>query len=164
MAKTKKAPGDKTNAARILDTARVSYTLFDYDDSGEFLTGMDVAVRIDADPRSVFKTLVIIGSSGAYYVCVIPVTHELDMKKAARFFSEKKTEMIPAKDILNVTGYIKGGCSPIGMKKPYPIAIDASAKNLDFLYCSAGKRGRQMGLNPKDLISVTDAQFAELTI
>jgi Cys-tRNA(Pro)/Cys-tRNA(Cys) deacylase len=154
----------KTNAARLLDAAGVAYTLHETGTGDEFHSGVEVAQIVGADPATMFKTLVTAGVSGEHYVCVIPVAEELDLKKAAKHFGEKKIEMIHAKDILAVTGYMKGGCSPIGMKKPFPTAIDASAEPQKKIYFSAGRRGQQLCMDPKDLGKVVDFDFADLCV
>jgi len=158
----KKKDANKTNAARILDAAGIAYALTEYADEDTFHTGADVAALVGADPACVFKTLVAQGHSKAYYVFVVPVTGELDLKKAAAAAGEKKIEMIPAKEITQITGYIKGGCSPVGMKKPFPTYIDSSAADKETIYCSAGKRGLQVELAPEDLRKITNAKFANL--
>lgn len=152
----------KTNAVRLLDVKRVDYTLHEYDAPDGFLDGVSVARATGIEPERVFKTLVTQGASKAYYVCVIPVACELDMKKAAKHFGEKKLDMIPAKDITAVTGYIKGGCSPVGMKKPYKTAVDESAGNFECIVVSAGKVGLQMDLPVDSLLEAASAQLADL--
>jgi Cys-tRNA(Pro)/Cys-tRNA(Cys) deacylase len=134
----------------------------EYSDDGTFHTGADVAAMVGVDPKSVFKTLVSQGSDGAYYVFIVPVTSELDLKLAANIAGVKKIEMIPARDITQVTGYIKGGCSPVGMKKLLATFIDSSAAGQTTIFCSAGKRGLQMGIDPHDLEIITQAEFAPL--
>jgi Cys-tRNA(Pro)/Cys-tRNA(Cys) deacylase len=153
----------KTNAARMLDAARITYTYTEYDDSGEFHTGIAVAQMLGIDEKEIYKTLVVIGNDKEYRVCVIPVAEELDLKKAAACLGVKKIEMMPQKDILQVTGYVKGGCSPIGMKKPLKTLIDSSAEALSVMYISAGKRGAQIGLAPKDLQSMTKAEWYNIS-
>lgn len=152
----------KTNAVRLLDLKKVDYILYEYDAPDGFLDGVSVARAVGIEPERVFKTLVTQGTSKAYYVCVVPVACELDMKKAAKHFGEKKLDMIPTKDITNVTGYIKGGCSPVGMKKPFKTAIDESARSFDRIVVSAGKVGLQMDLPVGSLLEATDAQLADL--
>lgn len=152
----------KTNAVRLLDLKKISYTLHEYDAPDGFLDGVSVARATGIDPERVFKTLVTQGASREYYVCIIPVARELDLKKAAKHFGEKKLDMIPAKDITAVTGYIKGGCSPVGMKKPFKTAVDESAGNFERIVVSAGKVGLQMELPLQDLLETTSAQLAEL--
>ena len=152
----------KTNAVRIVETHGVKYTLHSYP-CKEPLDGVTVAEKLGADVSRVFKTLVTQGKSGAYFVFVIPAAMELDLKKAARSVGEKAVAMIPVKDINKVTGYVRGGCSPIGMKKPYTTRIDASAKDQPTIYVSAGRLGQQMELNPADLAAITPATFDDLT-
>lgn len=152
----------KTNAVRLLDLKKVDYILREYDAPNGFLDGVSVAKATGIEPERVFKTLVLQGASKEYYVCVIPVAMELDLKKAAKHFGEKKLDMIPARDITKVTGYIKGGCSPIGMKKQFLTAIDESAQIFDRIVVSAGKVGLQMDLPLQSLVEATAAQLADL--
>lgn len=154
----------KTNAVRLLDLKKVEYTLHEYEAPDGFLDGVSVAEATGIDPERVYKTLVTQGASREYYVCVIPVARELDLKKAAKYFGEKKLEMIPAKDITKVTGYIKGGCSPVGMKKQFRTAIDASAGNFERIVVSAGKVGLQMELPPQQLAEAAGAAMTELIL
>lgn len=151
----------KTNAMRILDAKKIGYEVFVYDNEDGLIHGTAVAEKIGKEPETVFKTLV--SHSGAnLYVFVIPVAEELDLKKAAKAAGEKKIEMLPVKDLQKWTGYIRGGCSPVGMKKLYPTFIDSSAEGLDTMAVSAGKIGQQMDLAPKLLAEVTNAKFTEL--
>ena len=151
----------KTNAMRILDAKKIGYEVFVYDNEDGLIHGTAVAEKIGKEPKTVFKTLV--SHSGAnLYVFVIPVAEELDLKKAAKAAGEKKIEMLPVKDLQKWTGYIRGGCSPVGMKKLYPTFIDSSAEGLDTMAVSAGKIGQQMDLAPKLLAEVTNAKFTEL--
>ncbi len=159
MAKDKKL---KTNAMRILDSKKVSYEMLSYESEDGKIDGVSVAHKIGVDEKNVFKTLVVQGTSKELYVFVIPVAEELDLKSAAKISGEKKVEMIPVKDILKHTGYIRGGCSPIGLKRPYKTFIHESAKELDFMIVSAGKIGHQIKMNPKDLLSVVEGEFAFL--
>jgi len=152
----------KTNAVRLLDLKKVDYILHEYDAPDGFLDGVSVARATGIDPARVFKTLVTQGASREYYVCIIPVARELDLKKAAKHFGEKKLEMIPAKDITKVTGYVKGGCSPVGMKKPFRTAIDTSALAFERIVVSAGKVGLQMDLPLQSLMDAVSAQTADL--
>jgi Cys-tRNA(Pro)/Cys-tRNA(Cys) deacylase len=153
----------KTNAVRLLDLKKVDYVLYEYDAPDGFLDGVSVARATGFEPDRVFKTLVTRGASGEYYVCIIPVALELDLKKAAKHFGEKKLEMIPAKDITGVTGYIKGGCSPVGMKKLLKTAIDESAGRFERIVVSAGKVGLQMELPLRSLAETVSARLADLT-
>ena len=152
----------KTNAVRLLDLKKVDYILKEYDAPDGFLDGVSVAKATGIEPERVFKTLVAQGASREFYVCVIPVAQELDLKKAAKHFGEKKLEMIHARDITKVTGYIKGGCSPVGMKKQFRTAIDESARNFERIVVSAGKVGLQMDLPLPSLMEATAADLAEL--
>lgn len=154
----------KTNAVRLLDLKKVDYVLYEYDAPEGFLDGVSVAKATGVDPERVYKTLVTQGASKEFYVCVIPVAKELDLKKAAKHFGEKKLEMIPSRDITKVTGYIKGGCSPVGMKKQFRTAIDGSARNFERIAVSAGKVGLQMELPLERLMEAASAQLAELVI
>ena len=156
MAKDKKL---KTNAMRILDSKKVSYEMLSYESEDGKIDGISVAHKIGVDEKNVFKTLVVQGTSKELYVFVIPVAEELDLKSAAKIAGEKKVEMIPVKDILKHTGYIRGGCSPIGLRCPYKIFIHESAKELDFMIVSAGKIGHQIKLNPNDLVNVVEGEF-----
>ena len=159
MAKDKKL---KTNAMRILDSKKVSYEMLSYESEDGKIDGISVAHKIGVDEKNVFKTLVAQGTSKELYVFVIPVAEELDLKSAAKIAGEKKVEMIPVKDILKHTGYIRGGCSPIGLRRPYKTFIHDSAKDLDFMIVSAGKIGHQIKLNPNDLVNVVEGEFAFL--
>lgn len=152
----------KTNAVRLLDSQKIDYSLHEYEAPDGFLDGVSVAMATGFEPERVFKTLVTQGTSREFYVCVIPVTHELDLKKAAKHFGEKKIEMIPAKDITKITGYIKGGCSPLGMKKQFRTTIDQNAEKFDKIVVSAGKVGLQMELPVADLIKMLKANLADL--
>ena len=159
MAKDKKL---KTNAMRILDSKKVSYEMLSYESEDGKIDGISVAHKIGVDEKNVFKTLVAQGTSKELYVFVIPVAEELDLKSAAKIAGEKKVEMIPVKDILKHTGYIRGGCSPIGLKRDYRTFIHESAKGLDFMIVSAGKIGHQIKLNPSDLLTVVSGEFENL--
>ena len=159
MAKDKKL---KTNAMRILDSKKVSYEMLSYESEDGKIDGISVAHKIGVDEKNVFKTLVAQGTSKELYVFVIPVAEELDLKNAAKIAGEKKVEMIPVKDILKHTGYIRGGCSPIGLKRDYRTFIHESAKELDFMIVSAGKIEHQIKLNPNDLVEVVSGKFENL--
>ena len=148
----------KTNAVRLLDAAGVAYQMHEYDNKDGKIDGVSVAAKIGAEPERVFKTLVTQGTGGLY-VFIVPVEGELDLKKAARAAGEKKVEMIPVKDIQKMTGYIRGGCSPIGMKKLYPTFIDEQAEELETIIVSAGRIGAQIELAPKTLVNVVNASF-----
>ncbi|MDQ0428240.1 Cys-tRNA(Pro)/Cys-tRNA(Cys) deacylase [Planomicrobium stackebrandtii] len=153
----------KTNAARMLDKENVPYELLNYSTEDGKVDGVSVAAKIGFSAELVYKTLVAIGASKQAYVFVIPVVEELDLKKAAKAVGEKKIEMAPVKDILSLTGYIRGGCSPVGMKKPFPTFVSAEAEQLPEMIVSAGKIGMQLKLAPARLTAVTNGQFAELT-
>lgn len=151
----------KTNALRILDAAGIPYCEHLYDPAGG-IDGVSVARTLGEDPQRVFKTLVARGASRALYVFVVPVTGTLNLKKAAKAAQEKSIEMIPQKDLLPNTGYIHGGCSPIGMKKAYPTFLDETAELFDTICVSAGRIGAQAELSPEDLIRVIGAKYAPL--
>lgn len=151
----------KTNAMRQLDKSRISYTLHTYD-PGEGIDGLSVARKMGQPVERVYKTLVTKGKHG-HFVFVIPVAAELDLKAAARAVGEKSVEMIPVKDINAVTGYIRGGCSPVGMKKLFPTVIDSSAEMLPAFYVSGGRIGLQMELDPAALAAFIGASFAPIT-
>ncbi|MCQ4637526.1 Cys-tRNA(Pro) deacylase [Anaerovorax odorimutans] len=153
----------KTNAVRIIEAKKIPYEVYEYDAPDGFLDGVSVARATGMPLEKVFKTLVLQGSSREYYVCVIPVAKELDLKKAARHFKEKKIEMIPARDITRVTGYIKGGCSPVGMKKLFKTAVDQSAAHQEKIIVSAGKVGLQMEVPLEPLLKTVAAELADLT-
>lgn len=153
---------EKTNAMRLLDAAHISYEVRTYEVDEQDLSGVHVADQLGQDPQSVFKTLVLKGERNGYLVCCIPVDQELDLKKTAKAVNDKKVEMIPMKDLLSVTGYIRGGCSPIGMKKKYPIYIEETAILYEEIAVSAGVRGKQLLLSPEDLRHYVDGEFASL--
>lgn len=153
----------KTNAVRMLSRAKIEFETIPYEVDENDLAAPHVASQLGEDIRQVFKTLVLHGDGVGHLVCVIPGDCEVDLKKAAKAIGAKKVEMIAMKELLPVTGYIRGGCSPIGMKKAFPTFIDASATGFDYIFVSAGVRGLQIKINPKDLISFTGAQIADLT-
>ena len=155
---------EKTNAARLLDRAGIAYTLIPYEFDESDLAASHVAQSLGEPIERVFKTLVLHGDKNGYLVCVVPGNTEVDLKALAKASGNKKTEMIPMKDLLGVTGYIRGGCSPIGMKKKYPTYIHSTALGFDSIFISAGVRGLQLQLSPSELISFTNAtvgDFAE---
>lgn len=152
----------KTNAMRMLDAQKVVYELITYESQDGKIDGVSVAEKIGKDPKAVYKTLVAHGVTKQVFVFIIPVTEELDLKKAAKAAGEKKVEMIPVKDIQKMTGYIRGGCSPVGMKKLYPSFIDAKAEELDLIIVSGGKIGMQMELKVDDLQKAIGAELADL--
>ena len=153
---------EKTNAVRLVEKAGVEYELHSYDVEDGKIDGVSVAEKTGKAVEMVYKTLVTVGQSKEHYVCVIPVAKELDLKKAAKFFGEKKVEMIHQKDLLPLTGYIHGGCSPVGMKKPFDTCIDESALDHDTICVSAGKVGLQMELNPEDIAMLASADFGDI--
>ena len=152
----------KTNVIRIIETAGINYTTQDYDVTEDDLSGETVAKKIGVDPESVFKTLVTIGDKNSHFVFCIPVTTELNLKKAAAASGNKKIEMLKMKDLLPLTGYIRGGCSPIGMKKKFPTYVDETAQLFDNIHISAGIRGTQVCLSPDSLIGIIDGVYADL--
>ena len=152
----------KTNAMRILDSKKVSYELITYDNTDGKIDGLSVAEKINRDPKWVYKTLVAYGSSKQVYVFIIPVGDELDLKKAAKAAGEKKIEMIPVKDIQKLTGYIRGGCSPVGMKKQYPAFIAVQALELERIVVSGGRIGLQMEMHPRDLMQAIQGEEADI--
>jgi Cys-tRNA(Pro)/Cys-tRNA(Cys) deacylase len=152
----------KTNAMRILDAKGILYQALSYENRDGKIDGVSVAQKIGQDPGHVYKTLVAQGNRGNIYVFIIPVAGELDLKKAAAAAGEKKIEMIPVKDILKWTGYVRGGCSPIGMKKSYPTFLEQEALNLEKIIVSGGRIGMQICLNVKDLQRITGAIMAGL--
>lgn len=156
------AKQEKTNAMRILDQKKIEYIVHDYTESG-VIAGEDVANTLGEDPEKVFKTLVTVGKSKQYYVFLVPVCKELNLKKAAKAVGEKSIEMIKSKELLPLTGYIHGGCSPIGMKKAFPTTVDISAKNADKIYFSAGKIGLQVEVNVSDIEKVIKVNFGDIT-
>ena len=152
---------EKTNVMRVLDAAKVPYERHTYKPDPT-MSGAQIAGILGEEPMVVFKTLVTRAKSGAYYVFVVPVEAELDLKKAAKAAGEKSISMIKQKELLPLTGYVHGGCSPIGMKKPFPTFLHETASGYDRIYVSAGKVGFQIGIAPEDLIRVTGCTMAEL--
>ena len=154
----------KTNVMRILDKEKVDYTPHFYEhEDGVAVDGVSVAKMLSQDPERVFKTLVLQGKSKNFYVFVIPVEKELDLKLCAAAVGEKSVEMIHVKDINKITGYIRGGCSPIGMKKQFVTVLDASAEDKETVTVSGGKIGTQVELSPSELLRLTQAKYAEVT-
>lgn len=158
MAKTKT---EKTNAMRLLDASNIPYIEHEYDPE-KALSAKEVANIMNQDVEQVFKTLVTVGKSKEHYVFVVPGEGELDLKKAAKVSGEKFIEMIPQKDLLPLTGYIHGGCSPLGMKKKFKTFIDETAQLFDTIFVSGGKRGLQIEVNPLKLAEVVEATFADI--
>lgn len=151
----------KTNAMRILDRMHIPYEYSTYE-CEEFTDGIHVADLLGLPHERVYKTLVTVGKSNNHYVFVIPIEAEIDFKKAAKAAGEKSVEMLHLKDLTKVTGYVRGGCTSIGMKKQFPTFIQCQAETLDYLYVSAGKPGMQLKLNPLDLKSAANAAFADI--
>ena len=154
--------GDKTNVMRLLDGRKVAYTARSYEPDAS-MSGEEIALLLNEDPDKVYKTLVTEGKPGRHYVFVIPVRQELDLKKAAKAAGEKSVAMIRQKDLLPLTGYVHGGCSPLGMKKPFPTFIHRTAEKEDRIFVSAGKVGFQVGVNPNDLSALIRFSWADLT-
>ena len=153
---------DKTNAMRILERAKIPYESFSYEQDPT-MSGTEIAGILHEDVSTVYKTLVTRAKSGQHYVFVIPVASELDLKKAAKAAGEKSISMLKQKELLPTTGYVHGGCSPLGMKKVFPTFIHSSAKELETFYVSAGKLGRQICLSPEDLKQALDFTYADVT-
>ncbi len=154
----------KTNALRLLDAANITYQIHTYTIDDDLIDGASVHQKLGLPPTSFFKTLVARGKTNNFYVFVIPVLEELNLKKAAKAVGEKSIEMIAVKELLTVTGYIRGGCSPVGMKKPYPTIFDSSMENLSEIYVSAGKKGILMQVHPQDLLQITTGTTADISI
>lgn len=155
---------NKTNAMRLLEAAGIPFRTAEYEVDENDLSGVHVAEQLGQPPEQVFKTLVLKGERTGYFVCCIPVNAELDLKKAAKAAGDKKCEMLHVKDLLGVTGYIRGGCSPVGMKKKFPTFIDETAILFDEIAVSAGVRGAQIIVEPNALCGYVDAKFLELTL
>ena len=153
----------KTNAMRILDRMKIPYTLNQYQ-CDEFIDGVHVADLLGQSYDESFKTIVTIGKSRSYYVFALPIDKEIDLKKAAKVVGEKNLELLPVKDINKVTGYIRGGCTPIGMKKQYKTFISDSAKELSDVYVSGGRIGCQMNLAPDDLCKASGGSYADILV
>ena len=153
----------KTNAARLLDQANVSYELVAYEVDENDLSATHLAATIGEDIDTVFKTLVLRGDKTGHFVCVIPGNDEVDLKKAAKASGNKKCDLIPMKELLPTTGYIRGGCSPVGMKKPFPTFIHETCILFDHIFVSAGQRGLQFKIAPDDLVAFAQATVTDLT-
>ena len=160
MAKNKE---EKTNVMRTLDQKKIPYTAFSYDPNGP-IDGVSVAAETGLDAASVFKTLVTKGASGAYYVFDIPVAENLDLKKGAKAVGEKSIAMLPQKELLPLTGYVHGGCSPVGMKKQFPTVFHETVNELDLIAVSAGKIGHQVQVKPADLLNLLRAKTADVVV
>ena len=152
----------KTNVMRVLDAQDIAYATASYEVDDSNFDGNLVARKIGLDPDSVFKTLVCVGDKGSHIVCCIPVTQELDLKKAAAAVGEKAIEMLKSKDLLGLTGYVHGGCSPVGMKKQFKTFIHETAAGYEKIFVSAGKVGMQMELSSKDLIAAVGMMLADI--
>lgn len=152
----------KTNVARLLDKAKVAYELIPYEVDENDLSAIHVAASLGEDINQVFKTLVLHGDKNGYFVCVIPGDQEVNLKYAAKVSGNKKCDLIPMKELLPLTGYIRGGCCPIGMKKAFPTYIHHTCMDYPFIFVSAGVRGLQIKLAPQDLVQQSRAQLAEL--
>ena len=155
---------EKTNAARLLDRAGLSYNLIPYEFDENDLAAQHVADSLGQDIARVFKTLVLHGDKTGHLVCVIPGDKEVELKALAKVSGNKKVEMIAMKDLLSVTGYIRGGCSPIGMKKKFPTYFHSTAKDFETIYVSAGVRGLQIEISPADLIGFVSGEIADVAI
>ena len=160
MAKNKE---EKTNVMRTLDQKKIPYTAFSYDPNGP-IDGVSVAAETGLDAAGVFKTLVTKGASGAYYVFDIPVAENLDLKKAAKAVGEKSIAMLPQKELLPLTGYVHGGCSPVGMKKQFPTVFHETVNELALVAVSAGKIGHQVQVKPDDLLNLLRAKTADVVV
>ncbi len=152
----------KTNAARLLDRAKIQYELIAYEVDENDLSAGHLAATIGEDINQVFKTLVLFGEKTKHFVCVVPGNSEVDLKKAAKVSGNKKVDLIAMKDLLATTGYIRGGCSPIGMKKPFPTFIHESCMKFTHIYISAGQRGLQLKISPQALITYVEATVCDL--
>ena len=152
----------KTNAARLLDARGIHYELIEYEVDENDLGAVSLAKKLGQDIEQVFKTLVLRGDKTGVFVCVIPGDAEVDLKKAAKVSGNKNCAMVLQKELLGLTGYIRGGCSPLGLKKPYPIYIHETCQLFDTIYISAGQRGLQLRLNPEDLVQMTGAEIVDV--
>lgn len=151
----------KTNAMRILDRNKIKYEILNYE-CDEFIDGLHTAKITGAPIEQSFKTLVMQGKSAQYYVYVVPIASEVDLKSAARAVGEKSVEMIHVKDITKITGYVRGGCSPLGMKKSFPTVLHMTARQYDKIYISGGRIGTTIALAPEDLMQVVDGSYADI--
>lgn len=152
----------KTNAMRILDSKKIEYSEIEYDASSG-ISALDVAKSTGEDPSTIYKTLVTISREKEHFVFVVPAEKELDLKKAATAAGTKNIEMIPQKELLPLTGYVHGGCSPLGMKKEFKTFLDASAKDKEYIFISGGKIGVQIKINPDELIGAIDGEYFEIS-
>lgn len=154
----------KTNVARLLDKAKIAYELIPYEVDENNLAASHVAEQLGEDISMVFKTIVLTAGAGKFFVCVVPGDAEIDLKKAAKAAGYKKVELLHMKELLPLTGYIRGGCSPVGMKKPFPTFFHSTAMDFEHIYVSAGVRGLQLRISPADLIAYVKASLADLII
>lgn len=152
----------KTNALRILDKAKIPYSIKEYEYDEEHLDGRHVASQMDMDPNAIFKTLVLHDHHNEHLVCCVPVLEEIDLKKLAKLAGRKSVEMIHQKDLLSITGYMRGGCSPVGMKKQFPTYIDESILKVDEVAFSAGKRGYQMIVNVQQILTYLNVEVGDI--
>lgn len=155
---------NKTNAARLLDKAKIKYELVPYEVDENDLAATHIATQLGEDIRQVFKTLVLKGDKTGHFVCVVPGDAEVDLKKAAKVSGNKKVDLIPMKELLPTTGYIRGGCSPVGMKKAFPTYFHSTSMDFDYIYVSAGVRGLQLKIAPADLVKYVRASVAEIIV
>lgn len=153
----------KTNALRMLDKVKIPYSIKEYEYDEEHLDGRHVASQVNMDPNAIFKTLVLHDHHNEHLVCCVPVLEEIDLKKLAKLAGRKSVEMIHQKDLLSVTGYIRGGCSPVGMKKQFPTYIDESILKVDEVAFSAGKRGYQMIVNVQQILTYLNVEVGDIT-
>ncbi|HIU38627.1 MAG TPA: Cys-tRNA(Pro) deacylase [Candidatus Limisoma intestinavium] len=154
----------KTNVARLLDKAKIKYELVPYVVDETDLSATHIADQLGENIGQVFKTLVLVGDKTKYIVCVVPGDMEVDLKKAAKVSGNKKVEMLHMKELLPVTGYIRGGCSPIGMKKAFPTYFHSTCMDFEYIYVSAGMRGLQLKINPKELVDYVRADIADVAV
>ena len=155
---------NKTNAARLLDKAKIKYELVPYEVDENDLAATHIATQLDEDIRQVFKTLVLKGDKTGYFVCVVPGDAEVDLKKAAKVSGNKKVDLIPMKELLPTTGYIRGGCSPVGMKKTFPTYFHSTCMEFGYIFVSAGVRGLQLKIAPIDLVGYVRASVADIIV
>ena len=154
---------EKTNVCRVLDSKKITYNLHTYE-ADPTLTGEQIAGILGEAKEKVFKTLVTVGKTGQHYVFVVPVAEELDLKKAAKAAGEKSIEMIKQKELLPLTGYVHGGCSPVGMKKPFPTFVHETASGFEKMFVSAGKVGYQIEVTPSDLFGIVGCKTADIIV
>ena len=155
---------NKTNAARLLDKAKIKYELVPYEVDENDLAASHIATQLGEDIRQVFKTLVLKGDKTGHFVCVVPGDAEVDLKKAAKVSGNKKVDLIPMKELLPTTGYIRGGCSPVGMKKTFPTYFHSTCMEFGYIFVSAGVRGLQLKIAPADLVGYVRASVADIIV